>query len=249
MSLSARCTYLQTPTFNASTFAAPTSLPEPAHDAVHLGAYDRAIKGYVNRVFFQRSQQPALGVFPAHALPPPPAFVLNLHVYWADVDHYGERGQIIGFPFVVDKLATTPAAGISRMVDVYAHALKSPSWAGATSPRLTTRRGVHKISRDSQPEQILKHTSSGVARLGLGPDTRSNICASTRDSTLVMRWRHSQSPLATACTLLLPRKTSKPRMSNSADGTPHSQGGGAPPRSSQLLGAAVGAKSITTMFS
>jgi len=53
----------------------------------------------------------------------------------------------------VDKLATTPAAGISRMVDVYAHALKSPSWAGATSPRLTTRRGVHKIVKGQEVKE------------------------------------------------------------------------------------------------
>jgi len=30
------------------------------------------------------------------------SIVLNLHVYWSDIDHYGERGQIIGFSFVCD---------------------------------------------------------------------------------------------------------------------------------------------------
>ncbi|KAL9940089.1 hypothetical protein V8E36_000794 [Tilletia maclaganii] len=58
------------------------SLPEPAPDA-----YDREIKGYVNRVFFQRSQQSASPVISCN---------------WADIDHYGERGQIIGFSFVYD---------------------------------------------------------------------------------------------------------------------------------------------------
>jgi len=58
---------------------------EEAPDAVYSGAYDRENKGYVNRVFFQRSQH-----------------LLNFHVYWADIDHYGERGQITGFSFQYD---------------------------------------------------------------------------------------------------------------------------------------------------
>ncbi|KAL9939627.1 hypothetical protein V8E36_001444 [Tilletia maclaganii] len=58
------------------------SLTEPAPDA-----YNREIQGYVNRVFFQRRQQSASPV---------------ISCYWADIDHYGERGHIIGFSSVYD---------------------------------------------------------------------------------------------------------------------------------------------------
>ncbi|CAD6933848.1 unnamed protein product [Tilletia controversa] len=58
---------------------------EEALDAVYSGAYDRDGKAYVNRVFFQRAQH-----------------LLNFHVFWADVEFHGERGQVTGFSFQWD---------------------------------------------------------------------------------------------------------------------------------------------------
>ncbi|KAL9936351.1 hypothetical protein V8E36_004419 [Tilletia maclaganii] len=106
----------------------------------------------------------------------------------------------------VDKLATTPAAGISTMVDVYAHALKNfpnqpvMGWREITKTH-NEEKEITKIVEGkevkekkkwtlfemsdyqyqtySQLDEKLKHTSSGLAHLGLGPDTRFNIYAST----------------------------------------------------------------------
>ncbi|KAE8267291.1 hypothetical protein A4X09_0g5061 [Tilletia walkeri] len=58
---------------------------EEALDAVYSGAYDRDGKGYVNRVFFQRAQH-----------------LLNFHVFWAEAEFHGERGQVTGYSFQWD---------------------------------------------------------------------------------------------------------------------------------------------------
>ncbi|CEH18042.1 Uncharacterized conserved protein [Ceraceosorus bombacis] len=58
---------------------------EDARDAVYSGTVDKQGSAYVNRLFFQASQQ-----------------LVNFHVYWLDSKDPGGQGQITGFSFQFD---------------------------------------------------------------------------------------------------------------------------------------------------
>ncbi|CAD6973033.1 unnamed protein product [Tilletia controversa] len=106
----------------------------------------------------------------------------------------------------VDKLTTTPSEDISTMVDIFSHSLKNfPSkpvmgWRDIVhtheEEKEITKVVEGKEVKDkkrwtlyelsnyqymtySQLDEKIKHTSSGLAHLGLGPETRFNIYAST----------------------------------------------------------------------
>ncbi|KAK0519237.1 long-chain fatty acid-CoA ligase [Tilletia horrida] len=113
----------------------------------------------------------------------------------------------------VDKLASSPAEGINTMVDVFSHSLKNfPNhpllgWRDIVHTH-EEEKEVTKVVEGkevkekkkwtlyelspyqymtyTQFDEKLKHASSGLAHLGLGPDTRFNIYASTAPNWQLM---------------------------------------------------------------
>ncbi|KAE8257679.1 hypothetical protein A4X13_0g2193 [Tilletia indica] len=106
----------------------------------------------------------------------------------------------------VDKLATTPTPDITTMVDLFSSSLKNypnqpvMGWRDIVRTHEEEKEitkvvdgqevkdkkrwtlyelGNYQYMTYTQLDQKIKHTSSGLAHLGLGPDTRFNIYAST----------------------------------------------------------------------